>query len=231
MRIRLLRHAGLQGSEGRGLPDHSREFESGDDHDGPGAGGRDLYRTDHAGSRRENRGERAPRRDSPDDGRTNGAEHRLGAAQARYSQSLRGRADRRESRSHRQGRRSPALPRGDARNRIGDTALEARAQPRRGGGGAGIRRPAGDYSSVIHARRNRWRRRLQPRRIFRDRRTRARRIADGPDPHRRKRSRLEGIRDGGRPRQGGQLHHHLHDRKRRSDGGAHRRQHHRRAGA
>jgi hypothetical protein len=45
------------------------------------------------------------------------------------------------------------------------------------------------------------------------------------------RARLEGIRDGGRPRQGGQLHHHLLDRERRPDGRAHRRLDHRRPGA
>ena len=44
-------------------------------------------------------------------------------------------------------------------------------------------------------------------------------------------ARLEGIRDGGGPRQEGQLHHHLLDREPRSDGRPHRRLDHRRAGA
>ena len=41
------------------------------------------------------------------------------------------------------------------------------------------------------------------------------------------RARLEGVRDGGRPRQGGQLHHHLLHRELRPDGRAYRRFHHR----
>ena len=55
----------------------------------------------------------------------------------------------------------------------------------------------------------------------RDRRARARRVADAPGAGRGERARLEGIRDGGGPRQGGQLHHRLLDRERRSDGRAH----------
>jgi carbamoyl-phosphate synthase large subunit len=47
-------------------------------------------------------------------------------------------------------------------------------------------------------------------------------------PRRRIRAGLEGIRDGGRPRQGRQLHHHLLHRERRPDGRAHRRLDHRR---
>ena len=44
-------------------------------------------------------------------------------------------------------------------------------------------------------------------------------------------ARLEGVRDGGRPRQGRQLHHHLLHREHRPDGRAHRRFDHRCAGA
>src|SRR5262249_552940 len=45
------------------------------------------------------------------------------------------------------------------------------------------------------------------------------------------RARLEGVRDGGRPRQSGQLDHRLLHRERRPDGRAHRRFDYRRAGA
>ena len=60
---------------------------------------------------------------------------------------------------------------------------------------------------------------------------RPRRLADQRSAGRRKHHRLERIRDGGRPRQGGQLHHHLLDREHRSDGRAYGRLDHRRAGA
>ena len=48
---------------------------------------------------------------------------------------------------------------------------------------------------------------------------------------RREPARLEGVRDGGGPRQGGQLHHRLLDREHRPDGRPHRRLDHRRPGA
>ena len=53
-------------------------------------------------------------------------------------------------------------------------------------------------------------------------------VADHRGADRGERARLEGVRDGGRPRQGGQLHHHLLDREHRPDGRAHGRLHHRR---
>ena len=92
-----------------------------------------------------------------------------------------------------------------------------------GAGGARGHRPAGDHPPVLHPRRHRRRHRLQPRGVHRDRRARPRRLADQRSADRGKRARLEGVRDGGRPRQDGQLHHHLLDREHRSDGRAHRR--------
>ena len=102
---------------------------------------------------------------------------------------------------------------------------------RRGAGGARGHRPAGDHPPVLHARRHRRRHRLQQGGVPRDRRARARRLSDHRGADRGKRARLEGVRDGGGPRQGGQLHHRLLDRELRPDGRAHRRLHHRRAGA
>ena len=64
-----------------------------------------------------------------------------------------------------------------------------------------------------------------------DRRARPRRLADQRGAARGVGARLEGIRDGGRPRPQRQLHHRLLDREPRSDGRAHRRLDHRRAGA
>ncbi len=106
-------------------------------------------------------------------------------------------------------------------------------QPRHGDRRAGARpcRPARHHPPLLHHGRHRRRHRLQPRRILRHRRLRPRRLADHRSADRGMRARLEGVRDGGRPRQGGQLHHHLLDREHRPDGRAHRRFDHRRAGA
>ena len=93
------------------------------------------------------------------------------------------------------------------------------------------RRPAGDHPPVLHPGRHRRRHRLQPRRIFRDRAGRPRRLADRRGAGRGIRARLERVRDGGRARPQRQLHHHLLDRERRSDGHPYRRFGHRRAGA
>ena len=54
---------------------------------------------------------------------------------------------------------------------------------------------------VVHARRHRRRHRLQQGRVHRHRRARHRRLADQRGADRGERARLEGIRDGGRPRQ------------------------------
>ena len=92
-------------------------------------------------------------------------------------------------------------------------------------------RPAGDHPAVVHARRHRRRHRLQQGGVHRDRRARARRLADHRSADRGIGARLEGIRDGGRSRPQRQLHHHLLDREPRSDGRAYRQFDHHRAGA
>ena len=81
------------------------------------------------------------------------------------------------------------------------------------------RRSSGRRSPGRHRRRHR----LQQRGVHRHRRARPRRLADQRGADRGERARLERVRDGGRPRQGGQLHHHLLDREHRSDGRPHRR--------
>jgi dipeptidyl aminopeptidase/acylaminoacyl peptidase len=60
LRVRLFRRPGLQGAARRGLPRHPGELEPGHDHDRPRPGGRDLYRADHAGDRREDHRQGAP---------------------------------------------------------------------------------------------------------------------------------------------------------------------------
>ena len=89
----------------------------------------------------------------------------------------------------------------------------------------------GDHPPELHHGRHRRRHRLQQERVHRHRRARHRRFAHQRGADRGERARLEGIRDGGRPRQGGQLHHRLLDRERRSDGRPHRRFDHHRPGA
>ena len=241
LRVRLFGNAGLQGLEGRGLPHHPRQFQSGDDHDGSGSGGRDLHRADHARDRRQDHRGGAPRRAAADHGRPDGAQHGAGARARRRPREVRRRDDRRPRRRHRHGRGPQAVPRGHGPHRAGKPARRHRvlaAHPRRrgphrplrhgdghcrGDARARHRRPAGHHPPRLHARRHRRRRRLQPRRVRADRPLGHRRLAGRSDPHRREPARLERIRDGGRPRQGGQLHHRLLDRERRSDGRAHRR--------
>ena len=91
-------------------------------------------------------------------------------------------------------------------------------------------RPARDHPPVLHHGRHRRRHRLQPRGVPRHRRAGPGRLPDQRGADRGERARLEGVRDGGRPRQGGQLHHHLLHRELRPDGRAYGRFHHRRAG-
>ena len=139
------------------------------------------------------------------------------------ARTLRRRDDRRDRQGDRQGRGPPAVPRGDDPHRPCHAALASHQDAVAGARGARRHRPAGDHPPELHARRHRRRHRLQQARVHRDRRARHRRLADQRGADRGERARLEGIRDGGRPRQGGQLHHRLLDRERRSDGRAHRR--------
>ena len=98
----------------------------------------------------------------------------------------------------------------------------------RGHAGSG---PALHHPPVLHAGRHRRRHRLQPRGILRHRREGPRCLAHRRGADRGIGAGLEGVRDGGGPRQGGQLHHRLLHRERRPDGRAHRRLDHRGAGA
>ena len=224
LRVRLFRHPGLQGAEGRGLPHRPGQLQSGHDHDRSGAGGRNLHRADHAGDRRQDHRARAPRRAAADHGRADRAQHGAGARQAGRAREVRRRDDRRQGRGDRQGRGPPAVPRGDDADRPRDAASRCSPHNREEAlRGARARRPAGDHPAVLHAGRHRRRHRLQPRGVRRDRRARPRRLAGAPGAGRGERARLEGVRDGGGPRHGGQLHHRLLDRERRSDGRAHRR--------
>ncbi len=59
LRIRLFRHAGVQGAARRGLPHRPGQLQSGDDHDRSGHGRPHLCRADHAGNRRQDHREGA----------------------------------------------------------------------------------------------------------------------------------------------------------------------------
>ncbi len=95
LRVRLFRHPGLQGAQGRGLPDRAGELQSGDDHDRPGPRRRHLYRADHAGDRRQDHREGAPGRAAADHGRADRAQHRAVAEQDGRAREVRRRDDRR----------------------------------------------------------------------------------------------------------------------------------------
>ena len=236
LRIRLFGHAGVQGAEGRGLSDRSGQFQSGDDHDRSGSGGRDLYRADHAGDRRQDHRQGTlcgSRRlcAAADHGRADRAQHHAVAAAHGRAGKVRRADDRRDRRSHRQGRRPQAVPPGDGEDRPLDAALASNKDADPGLAGARRYRAAGHHPALVHARRHRRRHRLQQRGIHRDRRARHRRLPYQRSADRRIGAGLEGVRDGGGARQERQLHHRLLDRKRRSDGRAYRRLDHGGAGA
>ena len=236
LRIRLFRHAGLQDAAVRGLSHRAGEFEPGHDHDRSRHGRPHLCRADHAGSRRQDHREGAlcgarRLRAAADHGRPDRAQLRAVAEEDGHAGKIRRRDDRRHGGSHRQGGRPRIVPRGDDQDRARHAALASHQDADAGAGGAGRHRPAGDHPAVLHARRHGRRHRLQQGGVHRHRRARHRRLAHKRSADRGERARLEGVRDGGRPRQGGQLHHRLLDREHRPDGRAYRRFDHGRAGA
>ena len=100
LRIRLFRHPGGEGAEGRGLPGRPGQFQSGDDHDRPGTGRCHLYRADHAGNRRQDHRKRTPRHSrrlcaAADHGRPDRAELRAVAPPSGHTRQVRRRNDRR----------------------------------------------------------------------------------------------------------------------------------------
>ena len=114
LRVRLLRHPGLPGAQGRGAAGHPGQLQPGDDHDRPGVRRRDLRRADHRGVRREGDREGAPRRAARDAGRPDRAEHGDGPRPARRAGEVRRGADRRQHRGD-QPRREPRVVQEDRR--------------------------------------------------------------------------------------------------------------------
>ena len=183
------------------------------------------------GDRRQDPGARAARRAPADHGRADRAQRRHGAGARRHARAAGGRADRRLARGDRQGRGPRPVPRGHAQDRAGPAQEPRRALGRGRARGAGRDWAAGDHPALVHTGRHRRGHRLQPRGVRADRGLRPRRLADRRSADRPVGAGLEGVRDGGGPRPGGQLHHRLLDREHRPHGRAHRRQHHRGAGA
>jgi carbamoyl-phosphate synthase large subunit len=109
-----------------------------------------------------------------------------------------------------------------ARNTIATSIEQARAARETFG-------PAADHPSRLHARRPRRRHRPDRGGLRAHRQGRPRRLADRPDPHRRVRARLGGVRARGHARRRGQRRDRLLDREHRPDGRPHGRLRHRRA--
>ena len=225
VRIRLFRGAGVQGVEGRGLPDRAGQFEPGDDHDRPGTGRRHLYRADHPGHRRaDHRPRAAPIALLPTMGGQTALNTAMALARSGVARALRGRADRRQRRGDRQGRGPPAVPPGDGPDRPRIAEKPARRLARRGdwrrcatvglpaiirpsftlgGTGGGIAYNTEEFEEIVRGG-----------------------LRASPTPRGADRgigARLEGVRARDRARPQRQLHRHLLDREHRPDGRPHRR--------
>ena len=240
LRVRLLRHPGLPGAAGGGLPGDPGQLQPGDDHDRPGVRRRHLHRADHPRVRGAGDRHRASRRPAGHPGRADRPQRRRRAARERGAGEVRRRADRRLHRGH-PARREPRAVQGDrARASTGDRPgadpaewrgpqphlpLDGRRPGRRGRS----RLPAGGPAQLHHGRR---RLRLRPRRgrSSPDRRRRAGRQPDHRGADRGVDPRLEGVRARGHARPGRQRGDRLLDREPRPDGRAHRRLDHRRPG-
>ena len=210
MRIRLLRHAGVQSAEGRGLPDHPRQFEPGHDHDRSGVRRPDVHRAADAGDAGADHRAREAGRDPADGRRPDRHQPGHGALRERRAGAARRRADRRELRGH-QDRRGPAAIQREAWSRSA-SKCRARATPARVDDAeqfAARHRLSARHPPVVHARRLRRRHRLQRRRAAHHRRPRPRALAGPSRARRRVGDRLERVRARGDARQGGQRHHRL----------------------
>ena len=187
---------------------------------------------------------RAARRAAADHGRADRAQHGAGARQAGRAREVRRRDDRRQGRGHRQGRGPQAVPRGDGRS---DRPRPSARQDRVLAPAETRERERCAQMAASRAERSGCRRIISAPSftlggtgggIAYNRRGVPEIVERGLDASpthrgagRGERARLEGVRDGGGPRQGGQLHHRLLDRERRPDGRAHGRLDHRGAGA
>ena len=195
----------------------------------PGVRAPDLYRADHAGSGGENHRGREARRAPAHARRADGVELFDEAPRSRRAREIQCAHDRRQARGHLEGRRSSAFQGRDDQDRPRCAALEHCAHDRgRAQGHGRDRHHAAHHPPRVHARRRRGGGIAYNREEFETIVARGLDLSPGQrSTHRGIAPRLEGIRDGGHARQGGQLRDHLLDRKHRPDGRAHRRFHHR----
>ncbi len=210
------------------------ELQPGDDHDRPGAGGRDVHRA--AAARPGGAGDRAraPRRAAADARRADGPEPRQGAARRRHAGALRGGADRRQLRGDRLRGGPRAVRRGDGRGGPADARQRDRlrlgrgappcgrqARARAGARRAARHRPAVHRAPRLHAGRARRRDRAHAGGVPRDRRAGPGGLADRPGAARPVGARVGRVRAGGDARPRGQRGDRVLDRERRPDGRAH----------
>ena len=118
-----------------------------------------------------------------------------------------------------------------AMQEVGVDVLKSRhgAQPRRSPRDRAAFRVPGRHPAVLHARRDRWRHRVQQGRLRVHREARPHALARPRSPHRGVRPRLEGVRARGHARRGGHVRRRLLDREPRPDGRPHGRLDHDRA--
>ena len=228
LRIRLLRHAGVQSPACGRVRSRSDQFEPGDDHDGPGPRRSNLRRAVERRIRRRSDPARAPGCAAIDRRRPDRTESIDRPRRSRSARQVRRRVDRRQSGFDQEGRRPAPVQGRHAQDRPRDAAIRSRQNRREGARVRGADRISADPAAELHARGHGRRHRLQPRRTDRDSRARARPLTGPRSPARGERARLEGIRTRGHARPRRQRHHRLLHREFRSDGRPYRRfDHHR----
>ena len=201
VRVRLFGRAGVQGAARGGLSRDPRQLESGDDHDRPGDGRRDVHRADHLADGRR----RSSRRERPDALLpTMGGQTALNCALDLAREGILTKFDVELIGASKKAIDKAGGPRkvqgGDDADRPRLGALGHRAQPRAGARSAGGHRLPGRHPAVVHAGRHRRRHRLQQGRVRRDVQARPRPLADARAADRGVAARLERVRDGGRAR-------------------------------
>ena len=163
VRVRLLRHAGVQGAQAGGVSRRARQLEPGDDHDRPGVRRPDLHRAAHAriGARRDRAGTAGCA--AADDRRSDRAERERRARRVGRPRASRRRADRREPGDDPPRRGSQWVQGDDDEGGSRRAASGNRAHPRGSSRARERSRVPGDRPAVVHAGRRRERVR-EPRR-------------------------------------------------------------------
>ena len=231
LRVRLLRHAGLQGAARRGLRGRARQQQPRDDHDRPRVRHAHLHRAARPHDTHAHHRGRAPGRPAAHARRADGAQPGHGAQGRRCARPLGGRDDRRRREGHPPRRGPPRVPQRHGRDRPAHAAQHAGRDHGRGRGRLRGARPSARRPPGVHAGRHRRRHRLRPRQLRAHLRAGTRAQPDLAGPPRGVRGRLARVRARGDARPRRQRRDHLLHREHRPDGRAHRRQRHRRAGA